>query len=71
MDEALVCYCFGVTHATVRGEVQRTRRSDSLARVERETRAGNCDCRQLNPAGRCCLGRFRALVDAEVKRLAP
>lgn len=51
-EDALVCYCFGVTKA----EAKR----DSKARdyVLSRTKRGLCSCETSNPSGRCCLKDF-------------
>lgn len=60
MGEAprLACYCFEipvreVTAATIRY-------------VQGRVAAGQCDCRRLNPSGKCCLPDLRRIV-AEVE----
>jgi len=51
-DDALLCYCYGVT------------RNDALNNpgirdfIVRETRLGRCACETSNPSGRCCLKDF-------------
>jgi hypothetical protein len=51
-DEALVCYCFGVTRADAL--------HDAGARdyVLGQTKQRNCSCETSNPSGRCCLKDF-------------
>lgn len=51
-DDALVCYCFGVTREDAR--------SDSGIRnfVVAQTKLGLCSCDTRNPSGRCCLMDF-------------
>lgn len=51
-DDALVCYCFGVTRADVL--------NDPGIRdfVVAQTELGLCSCDTRNPSGRCCLKDF-------------
>ena len=51
-DQALVCYCFGVTtrEAASNPEVK--------AFVVNETKAHVCECEARNPSGKCCLKDF-------------
>lgn len=51
-DDALICYCFGVTEADAL--------NDSGIRdfVMTETKLGHCSCVTSNPSGRCCLKDF-------------
>lgn len=53
-DNALVCYCFGVTKADAL--------KDPGIRdfVVAQTRQGLCSCDTSNPSGRCCLKDFPA-----------
>lgn len=51
-DDALICYCFGVT----RGEARTV--PDAKAYVVAQTRQGFCACDTTNPSGRCCLKDF-------------
>mgnify|MGYP001813736208 CR=1 FL=1 len=51
-DDALVCYCFGVTaqDAATNPEVK--------AFVMEETKGHVCECEARNPSGKCCLKDF-------------
>jgi hypothetical protein len=51
-DDALVCYCFGVTaqEAITNPEVK--------AFVVKETKEQVCECEARNPSGKCCLKDF-------------
>jgi len=51
-----VCYCFGHTPDTIRGELTRTGRSIASAMIAAEVKAGHCACEVKNPKGTCCLG---------------
>ena len=57
-DDALLCYCFGVS--------QRDFRADPSVRdfVAAQTKAGRCSCATSNPSGRCCLQDFPKTVPA-------
>lgn len=51
-DDALVCYCFGVTKADAI--------NNPLTRefVLNETKLKQCTCKTKNPSGKCCLSEF-------------
>ncbi|RRC99362.1 putative iron-sulfur cluster-binding metallochaperone [Amphritea balenae] len=51
-NDALVCYCYGVTRAEAE--------NNPLIRefVVEETRQQRCACESRNPSGRCCLTDF-------------
>lgn len=51
-DEALVCYCYGITKGVAK--------SDPHLRdfVVEETRQKHCACESRNPSGKCCLADF-------------
>lgn len=51
-DDALLCYCFGISRADALG--------DPAIRdyVVEKTRQGLCSCETSNPSGRCCLKDF-------------
>lgn len=51
-DNALVCYCYGITASEAA--------KDPAARafVINETRGHVCECEARNPSGRCCLKDF-------------
>lgn len=57
-----VCYCFGVSEASIREEIQTTGRSDATERVRAHIAAGRCACEVRNPRGACCLGDVAAAV---------
>ena len=58
----MVCYCFGYSAEAICAEVRETGVSGIRARIFAETKAGNCRCAELNPAGRCCLGDVTAVI---------
>lgn len=51
-DDALICYCFGVTKAQARSNKQ------VKAFVVEQTKNARCSCETSNPSGRCCLKDF-------------
>jgi hypothetical protein len=51
-DEALVCYCFGVSLSNAKEN------SDIKNFVIQQTKVGHCSCETSNPSGRCCLKDF-------------
>lgn len=64
-DNALLCYCFGVTRNDIREEITRTGNSTATDRIRAEVKAGHCACEVKNPSGKCCLGNVtRAIQEA-------
>lgn len=53
----LVCWCFRIT-----GDRLRRDGDACIAFVTERVRVGECDCAELNPTGRCCLGDMRAYL---------
>jgi len=51
-DNALICYCFGVSQAGAKNN------SEIKNFVIQQTKVGNCSCETSNPSGRCCLKDF-------------
>lgn len=51
-DDALICYCFGVS----RGEAQSNPAIKKF--VTEQTKNGVCSCTTHNPSGKCCLKDF-------------
>jgi hypothetical protein len=51
-NDALVCYCFGVTRQVAETEPQ------AKAFVVEQTRQSRCACATYNPSARCCLKDF-------------
>lgn len=51
-DDALICYCFGVSQKQARENPQ------AKAFVVEKTKQGLCACDTRNPSGRCCLKDF-------------
>jgi hypothetical protein len=62
--EGLVCYCFNHTVASIRTEVQSSRRSTVQAMITKEIKAGRCACEVKNPSGSCCLGDVTRAIQA-------
>ena len=52
LDDAMLCYCFGVTatEAATQPEIK--------VFVAEQTRARTCECEARNPSGKCCLKDF-------------
>ncbi len=48
-DNALICYCFGVSKKEAR---------EAKAFVIQQTKTSACACTTRNPSGRCCLKDF-------------
>jgi len=51
-EQAMICYCFGVTHAAA------SRSPHIKAFVIEQTRNQLCACEIRNPSGKCCLKDF-------------
>lgn len=51
-DDALVCYCFGISKADAQSD------ATLRAYVLEQTKNGECSCDTRNPSGRCCLKDF-------------
>lgn len=69
-DPRTVCYCFQITEADLRREMEDTGASTASSRVTAHVKAGRCACEIKNPQGSCCLGNLSLAVMAlaEVKR---
>ena len=57
-----VCYCFGETEESIKGEIERTGQSLAADRIRAHIEAGRCACDVRNPRGACCLGEVIAIV---------
>ena len=51
-EEALICYCFGVSKSAAK------QNSELKPYIVQQTKVGNCSCETSNPSGRCCLKDF-------------
>jgi len=51
-EDALICYCFGVSKAQAKTNNQ------AKAFVLKQTKNSTCSCATYNPSGRCCLKDF-------------
>jgi len=51
-EDALVCYCFGVSKALA------AQNAEIKTYVTQQTKEKNCACEVRNPSGRCCLKDF-------------
>lgn len=56
-----VCYCFGYTLDTIRGDLTGARRCSAFATIAAEVKVGHCACEVKNPKGVCCLGDVSAV----------
>lgn len=54
--DPLACYCFEIPAREVNAE--------TVTYVQRRVAAKECDCRRLNPSGKCCLPGLRRIVAA-------
>jgi len=64
-DPIPVCYCFDISEADLRREIERYGKTDIPAMITAEVRAGHCACEVRNPQGTCCLG----IVSKAAKRI--
>lgn len=67
-DPIPICYCFGHTRASAWEEIERTGKSTVLASIQREVKAGRCECEVKNPSGKCCLGDVTRVVQEGLRR---
>jgi hypothetical protein len=54
--DRLICYCFGESETSIRGELGSTGTSAAVDRIRAHITAGRCACEIRNPRGTCCLG---------------
>jgi hypothetical protein len=57
-----VCYCFGVSEASIRAEIDVAGTSRAVDRIRAHIAAGRCACDLRNPRGACCLGDVIAAI---------
>ena len=69
VGERTVCYCFAVTEADLRRELEETGHSMAAAEIGEHVRAGRCACELKNPQGSCCLGNVATAVREAMARL--
>jgi len=72
-DPMPICYCFDITLADVRREIQTRGATGVPAMIAAEVRAGHCACEVRNPQGSCCLGsvsRAVSLIESEIRAQA-
>lgn len=63
-DDALLCYCFGITRGQIRRDIAENHSPVIPQRIRAEVAAGRCACELRNPSGRCCLGDIAREVTA-------
>jgi copper chaperone CopZ len=51
-----LCYCFGHSIATIKGELRMKGHSDALEDIRQKMKDPGCTCPVTNPSGSCCLG---------------
>ena len=54
----ILCYCYGISYGQVHREISEHGKSSSREFVTEKTKSGTCQCRMLNPSGKCCLKDF-------------
>ncbi len=69
IDPIPVCYCFGHTKGSIRGEIEATGRTSVEKKIRAEIKAGNCLCEKTNPSGACCLGDVRAAIKRLIQQI--
>lgn len=62
VGQRTVCYCFQITEADLRREIEATGQSTASQQVTAHVKAGRCACEIRNPQGACCLGNINATV---------
>lgn len=62
VGQRTVCYCFQISEADLRREIEATGESTASQRVTAHVKAGRCACEIKNPQGTCCLGNIGAVV---------
>ncbi len=60
----LVCYCFGHTRGALSADYAAHGTSTIEAQIRQAIDRGHCECGVLNPAGICCLGDVRRLLQS-------
>lgn len=63
-DPIPVCYCFDVTVARLRDEIELAGSTNTPAWIKAKVAAGECACETKNPQGSCCLGDVNRAVRA-------
>jgi copper chaperone CopZ len=61
--ERPLCYCFGHSIATIKGELLAKGRSDALEDIRQKMEGPGCACEVTNPSGACCLGMVGRVID--------
>lgn len=51
-----LCYCFGHSVASIKGELRTKGHSDALEDIRAKMKNPGCFCETSNPSGSCCLG---------------
>ena len=54
--ERPLCYCFGLSVESIKGELRSQGRSDALEDIRAKMKDPGCRCETENPSGSCCLG---------------
>jgi len=52
----MVCYCFEWTNSKIRRELESTGKTTALKDIKNKMNDLGCNCKVLNPSGKCCLG---------------
>jgi len=57
-----VCYCFGLTRAGIRREIEETGQSTAIATITAHIAQDRCGCQVNNPQGSCCLANVKQVL---------
>lgn len=61
--ERPLCYCYGHSVATIKGELQTAGTSHAPRDIRRQMQDVGCRCELTNPSGGCCLGSVTKGID--------
>lgn len=64
-----LCYCFGHSVASIKGELDMKGRSDALEDIRAKMKDPGCRCETENPSGSCCLGSVAKGISTAQKEL--
>ena len=67
--ERPLCYCFGHSVGTFKGEIRTKGRSDALQDIRKKMKDPGCACEVKNPSATCCLGAVAKGIEAAKSEL--
>jgi hypothetical protein len=62
MSNRLICFCFNHTENEIIQDLLTNSISTIKLDIIEQCKLGNSDCRNKNPAGKCCLGNITKLI---------